>query len=212
VKIETLTQGGAAEAAAVDETEGIGVFDRFSILGHVAGFGDAIVRAGEWIAGPDAPARIEGLAIDWSDKPADVDLCYSVKLARPHAASGRTTRLGDYAGTRGRALPIVAVRLELTGPGAAGFQLFGEATFLGAPLMRVTGRRLAIAGPTGREPLVGFRLRLGEAGSAVQPENATMARTHTTGPVRVFRPQSTSSRSAPKAAPFLPLNDKQPPA
>lgn len=211
VKIETLTQGAAVEAAAADETEDSGVSDRLSILGHVAGFGDVIVRANEWIAGPDAPARIEGLAIDWPGKPDDVDLRYSVKLARPHAASGRTTSLGDYAGTRGRALPIVAVSLELTGPGASGFQMFGDATFLGAPLMRVTGRRLAIAGPTGREPLVGFRLRLGEAGASLQPESPTVARTHTTGQVRVFRPQSAGSRSAPRAA-FPPLNDEQPPA
>lgn len=193
VKIETLSQGEAVPtirrqpAAEVD-------LGRLSLLGHVAGTGDVFARAGEWIAGPDAPARIEGLSIDWPGKPDDLDIRYSVNLARPHAVSGRLTELGGYAGTRGRALPILGVTIELTGSGAAGFQLSAEAAFLGSPLTRMTGRRVALSGPTGREPLVGFRLRLDEITMPLQPELAPVARAKSSGRVRVFRSRAAQSR------------------
>jgi hypothetical protein len=194
VKIETLSQGEiAAEiqrrpaAAKVD-------FGRLGLLGHVAGSGDVFARADEWIAGPDAPARIEGLSIDWPDKPRDLDIRYSVKLARPHAASGRTTELGGYAGTRGRALPIVSVTIELTGSGASRFQWMAEAAFLGAPLTRMTGKRITVSGPTGREPLVGFRLRLDEINIPLQPELAPPARAKSQGRVRIFRSRAVQSQ------------------
>jgi hypothetical protein len=153
VKLESLTQG-EPETTDWSQAPTEAGLEGLSILGHVAGIGDVVVRADEWIAGPQAPTRVEGLSIAWPDKPEGIDIVYSVKLARPHAASGRTIALGDYAGTRGRALPIVGVTIELSGPGAANFRLVGEAAFLGAPLLRMIGRRIAASGPTGREPLV----------------------------------------------------------
>lgn len=202
VKIETLTQGEAKPATrrrpSVESD-----LDRLSILGHVAGAGDVFVREGEWIAGPDAPARIEGLSIDWPDKPDDLDIRYSVKLARPHPDSGRSMKLGGYAGTRGRALPIVSVTIELTGPAAADFRLAGEAAFLGAPLTRVTGKLVAISGPTGREPLVGFRLRLDHVGAPLQPELPPVARSSSSSRVRVFRPRAAQNKLRATMESFL---------
>jgi hypothetical protein len=192
VKLESLTQGEPeimnwSETATNTELHGL------SILGHVAGIGDVFVGADEWIAGPQAPARIEGLMIEWPDKPAAIDILYSVKLARPHAASGRAMRLGNYAGTRGRALPIVGVTIELSGKGASDFQLVGEAAFLGSPLLRMMGRQISVSGPTGREPLVGFKLRLDGIGTPLQPEPTNLRRNKPTGSVRVFR--STRART-----------------
>jgi hypothetical protein len=210
VKLETLTQCEAPPAiqrVAGAQTKSNGL----SILGHVAGFGDVVAHEGEWIAGPDAPARIEGLAIEWPGKPADMELRYSVKLAKPHTASGRVTQLGDYAGTRGRALPIVGVTLELAGPGASGFHLSGEATFLGAPLMRVRGTQVAIAGPTGREPLVGFRLRLDEPSFALQPQVKKPTRTKSSR-VRVFRPPSANGRPTSTVEAFPNRRDERQPS
>jgi hypothetical protein len=192
VQIETLSQGEVAtnrreSTAEVD-------FAHLRLLGHVAGSGDVHARADEWIAGPGAPARIEGLLIDWLGKPDDLDIRYSVKLARPHAASGRITELGGYAGTRGLALPIVSVAVELTGPGASDFQLSAEAAFLGAPLTRMSGKQVAISGPTGREPLVGFRLRLDETSMPLQPKLAPVTKAKSSGRVRIFRSPNNQSR------------------
>src|SRR5882757_9613058 len=95
---------------------------------------------------------------------------------------------------QGRALPIVSVTVELTGEGASGFQLSTEAAFLGAPLTRVTGKRIAISGPTGREPLVGFRLRVDEINMPLQPKLAPVAKAKSSGRVRVFRSRAVQSR------------------
>jgi hypothetical protein len=206
VKIEMLSQGEKpARRAAVPESRAIlhtkaavgsrtgssaalGVdFDRLKISGHVAGIGDVTARADDWIAGPAAPARIEGLLIEWPDKPPDIDISYSVTLARPHAVSGRMMQLGDYAGTRGRALPIVGITLDISGAGAADLRLSAEAAFLGAPIARTTGKQVELSGPTGREPLVGFRLRVDEINMPLQPVLTPAAKTRPPGRVRVFR-------------------------
>ena len=200
VKLESLTQG-EPEATRWDHRETDAGLEGLSILGHVAGIGDVFVRADEWIAGPEAPARIEGLAIEWPDKPEAIDILYSVKLARPQATSGRTMRLGDYAGTRGRALPIVGVMIELSGPGASDLQLVGEAAFLGAPLTRMIGRRISVSGPTGREPLVGFKLRLDEVGAPLQPELPSRKRNRPSGDLRVFR--GAGARTTTRTESFL---------
>jgi hypothetical protein len=192
VQIETLSQG---EVAAIRREPTAEVdFGRLSLLGHVAGSGDVHARADEWIAGPEAPARIEGLSIDWPGKPDDLDIRYSVKLARPHPASGRITELGGYAGTRGLALPIVGLTVELAGPGASDFQLSAETAFLGAPLTRTSGKQVAISGPTGREPLVGFRLRLDETSMPLQPQLPPVTKAKSSGRVRIFRSPNNQSR------------------
>lgn len=200
VKIESLTQGDVRSsrkvAGAADAP--VNALAGLRLLGHVAGIGDVESGADEWIAGPAAPARVEGLAIDWPEKPADLDVRYAVRLARPHEASGRQVSLGGYAGTRGRALPIVGIVLELSGAAAGKFQLCAEAAFLSAPLMRSSGRRLDMSGPTGREPLVGFRLRVEEIKLPLQPAQRPVARPAPSGRVRVFRSRSaqTELRSA----------------
>jgi hypothetical protein len=159
IKIEPLTQG---KAQAASETAAIAGGGSIRVLGHVAGVGDVFAGADEWLGGPSAPSRIEGIAIEWPDKPSDLILRYAVKTARPHVTSGRMVEIGSYAGTRGHALPIVSVLLELSGPGALNYQICAEAIFLGSPRMRATGHRTVLAGPTKREPLVGFRLSIEE--------------------------------------------------
>jgi hypothetical protein len=203
VKIEALNQGAAFAPGKDQRPRDAGPNELAGprVLGHVAGIGDVQSGSDEWIAGPDAPARIEGLSIDWADKPADLDLRYSVRLTRPHEASGRMMSLGDYAGTRGRALPIVGVTLELTGGAAAKFQLSVEAAFLSAPLKRFTGQRLDLSGPTGREPLVGFRLRIEEVDSPLPLAQRPLARKKAFGRLRVFRSDNaqTELRSTPQS-------------
>jgi hypothetical protein len=204
VKVEMLSQGETPEAqlapSATAVAVGIGYgpvtkshvdLDRLKIIGHVAGIGDVTARADEWLAGPSAPARIEGLSIVWLGKPDDLDIRYCVRLARPHAVSGRMMGLGAYAGTRGRVLPIVGVRLEMSGAAASSFRLVSEAAFLGAPIARTSGKQIEMSGPTGREPLVGFRLRLDEINIPLQPVLTPTARSQ--GRVRVFRSRAAES-------------------
>ena len=157
--------GGARErelaAAQLDLSE-------FRVLGHVAGRGDVVVDADNWVGGPLAPSRIEGIAIKWPAKPSDLTLRYVVTVGGPRPIMGQFVEAGDFAGTRGRALPLVGMTLEIDGAGAAGRQLMVKSIFLGSPQTKVVGRRVVLAGPTGREPLVGLRVRV-EPTEQLQP-------------------------------------------
>lgn len=210
VRVEPLTQGMPAltqgmPASLLAQTQAKGSEKRspgdlssLRILGHLTGLGDHLVNANEWLAGPSAPSRIEGIAIDWPDKPDDLEIRYAVKTAQPQPASGRAMGLGYFAGTRGKAMPIVGVMLEMSGPAAARLQFAVEAIFLGAPTMRVSGKRVVASGRTGREPLVGLRLGLEDVVATQQPQvkSSTNKPRESTGRVRVFRNRQKTTQSA----------------
>ncbi len=207
VRIEPLTQGRPIQSEptvplAHPESNPTGsLSDRrgLRILGHVTGIGDQVVNASEWLAGPSAPSRIEGIAIDWPEKPDDLEIRYAIKTAKPEPISGRSVGLGSFAGTRGKAMPIVGVMFEMSGLGATDLQFVVEAVFLGAPVMRIVGKRIIAAGPTGREPLVGLQLSLANVAAAEQPKSAAAEQPKSAssplepaGRVRVFRSQQKS--------------------
>ncbi|MGJ4927583.1 hypothetical protein ACQR1I_20240 [Bradyrhizobium sp. HKCCYLS2038] len=161
------------------------------VLAHVAGIGDVMVGQNAWIAGPTAPSRVEGIMLDWPDMPPGVDIRYAVQFANASAGNSKMVPLGTFAGTRGRALPITGIVLEMTG--TSDLQFVAEAVFLSAPTLRATGRRVVLSGPTGREPLVGLRINVegpqqAEVAMSVQAEPAKPSRKEaSSGRVRVFR-------------------------
>jgi hypothetical protein len=160
VRIEPI-QAGRMSNTAADQSNGVGSFthaaaEGLKLLGHVAGRGDVVVGPNAWIAGPAAPSRVEGVALEWPDKPAGVDIRYAVQFANGQAGSGRMVPLGTYAGTRGRALPLTGVVLEISSTDELEF--VAEAGFLNAPTLRAVGKRVVLSGPTNREPLVGLRI------------------------------------------------------
>lgn len=144
----------------------------FRLLGHVAGVGDVLVDCETWIAGPTSPSRIEGIAVQWPGKPHDLSLRYAVTVGGPRPTIGQFVEAGQYAGTKGRALPLVGTTLEISGRGAVGRRLAVEGIFLGSPQMKVAGQRVVLAGPTGREPLVGLRVRVETVVQAKKAEHA----------------------------------------
>ncbi len=163
INIEPIRSGGASGAAVPSAARPAPIPERldlssFRVLGHVSRVGDVYVGPDQWLAGPDAPSRIEGLAIEWPGKPADLDLRYSVVLAKTVGPANRPGYLGEFVGTRGKSMPILGLSLELVGGQFHQCQLVAEALYLGAPLMRVTGAQIDLKGPTGREPLVGLRI------------------------------------------------------
>jgi hypothetical protein len=195
VRIEPISQGKAATSPAYGTAHD---FDDLRLLGHVTGLGDVTVMADEWLGGPLSPMRIEGIALDWQEKPSDLQIRYAVKTARPMPASGQTTELGSFAGTRGRAMPIVGLMLELAGPAAAHFQFCVEAIFLGSPATRIISNRVVASGPTGREPLVGLRLSLKNVEATEELATKAPITRHEASAdrVRVFRSRPKSEQSA----------------
>lgn len=202
VKFENLTQGTPTQShrGRKDqdlETEGL------RLLGHVAGIGDVVVGPNEWVAGPATPSRIEGIALEWPEKPDDLDLRYAVKSAT-QAGTPKMVHLETFAGTRGRALPITGIVLEMSGAGASDCQFVAEALFLSSPTLRAVGQRVVLSGPTGREPLVGLRVTIQSTEifeDPAPPAPAPVVRKTTptstsTGRVRVFRSRPKQDASA----------------
>ena len=164
VTIERLGQSaekdeGITRAELSDESRSDGT-KALEVLAHVARIGDVSVPAGEWIAGPENPARIEGLALKWRDPSPRLDLNYAVRVG------GRSSSLmwgngdGSFVGTRGQARPLTEVRFELTGEAADKSELVIEALFQGARPVRAEGRSIRLSGPSGQEALVGLRMDL----------------------------------------------------
>jgi hypothetical protein len=195
VKIESLNQGSPGVDVTIGESDqtrstsvpGEPLTNDFRVLGHVAGRGDVFVGANEWIGGPADPSRIEGLAIDWPNKPRDLNIRYAITTARPDPTSNAPADVGTFVGTRGRALPLMGFALDLSGSGASGYELVAEAVFLGSPVTRARGRKLTLAGPTGREPLIGIRLGIASVAAVAQPKSEPVRPTPPLGRVRVFR-------------------------
>ena len=192
VSIEPIQSGQPAPAARprepITNARSLST-DAFKLLGHVAGIGDVVVGPNAWIAGPAAPSRIEGLALEWPDKPADLNIRYAVQLANAQAGSARMVPLGTFVGTRGRALPLTGVVLEMDGN--TELQFSAEAIFLSAPTLRAIGRRVVLSGPTGREPLVGLRVAVERIASLAATDEIARAPASqapaASGRVRVFR-------------------------
>jgi len=162
------------------------------IAAHVSRRGDVFAGSGEWIGGPDMPMPIEGIKIQWPNKPADVELEYTVTVSRANQKRVLGGVAGDFVGSRGKSTPIVGLDLALTGPGASKYDLRADALFLGGAITSKRGTELSFAGPTGREPLVGLRLtavaaedQLGNAPYAAASANPAQSQL---GKVRVYRP------------------------
>jgi hypothetical protein len=174
-------------------------FSDIQILGHIAGRGDTLVPSGEWLGGPMAPSRIEGVSVEWPNRPRNFNFAYAVRVGGPSPTTTELSPAGSFAGSRGRALPLVGAIFEISGPAVTGYQITADAIFLGSPQMRVSGQRVVLSGPTGREPLVGLRLQIASieaqnvrrvtapAAPAPIPAPVVTAKKAGSGRVRVFR-------------------------
>jgi hypothetical protein len=123
-----------------------------------------------WLGDPNSQSRIEGFAIEWKNRPQDVDLVYTCRVE----GLGQTPAIfsGGYAGTRRKAAPITGVSLALAGPSAADFELSGQVAFAGCPpLIILPGQKLS--GPKGSEHLVAMRVSITRKGEATVSRSAS---------------------------------------
>lgn len=179
---------GAPETASASPQSGGG--QKFTLLAHVSRRGDVEVRAGEWVAGPNAPSAIEGLEIRGA-------LGSGLRIEIQPLVSTTPLRWldwaapGGFAGSRGRALPLAGLRLRLAGDDASRFVLSADALFLGSAILSKRGREIELVGAASGDPLVGLRLDLApeafavagnidHAGAAIAPQRVEPR-------VRVFR-------------------------
>ena len=193
VRLERITSRPTEREAWNSGSERIATPD-VRILSHVAKRGDAVCEQGEWIGGADHPACIEGIEVQWSNKPADVELHYTVTVDPQARRRLQEKVAGEYAGTRGKTMPLVGLTLALSGSRARDYELRADALFQGSAVLAKEGAEIALSGPTGREPLVGLRLTIVTArnvSDVAQPANRSDAVVmKQVGRVRVYRPGS----------------------
>lgn len=192
VQIEPLSQGVDPASSSTMPRSSSRELDltSFRLLGHVAGRGDVVVGPNEWVAGPGSPSRIEGVMLTWPGQPRDLNLRYAVKTMEARSSQVDLVTTGTFSGTRGKALPITSLLLEMTGSSAGNVHFLAEAIFLNSPTLRATGQRILLSGPTGREPMVGLRITiegLGATDPIVTSRSQLTIPPMTTGRVRVFR-------------------------
>lgn len=133
----------------------------FLVRAHVSLRGDLSSARGEWLCGPALPGRIEGLEVRGVG--AECPIEYQVATGGRTGGWSNWFPAGTYAGSRGKALPLIGLRLRLTDAAPADLALRAEALFLGgSPVLR-TGREIEFTGPTPLDPLVGLRLDLAPA-------------------------------------------------
>lgn len=168
-----------------------------SVMAHVSRRGDVLAQPNEWICGPEMPLPIEGFQVDWPGKPPGVDIAYVVTAGRGSQKRKLSGRSGSFAGTRGKALPLVAIEISLSGPDAARHELEVEALFLGAAIVAQSGQSLSLTGPSGREPLVGLRFNVAEKRAAPPQRSGSSKAVPGKAPrqVRVYRPAVVAGRS-----------------
>lgn len=165
-RLETLTAGqpfSGTSSRASDWNDGArgGRRDqhpRLEVVGHVSRRGDVRSADGQWLAGPDAPAPIEGVAFSVADY-ENLGIEYQVLIGGQNGSWTPWTA-GNYSGTRGKFQSLHGIRLRLTGPEAAAFVLDVDALFLGSTIASRKGSEVELISPAGVDPLVGLKVAL----------------------------------------------------
>jgi hypothetical protein len=161
-----------------------------AFIAHVARRGDVAFEQSVWVAGPEAPAVIEGLEIVGESKPAVLELQALVGSRPPRWSEWVGAR--QFVGTRGQGLPLTGLRMRVA-PEAGNLEISAEALFLGALVESKRGRQVEFVSGSGIDPLVGLKVslqsaqRLGETRPA--PSLEAVARDREPR-VRVFRASS----------------------
>lgn len=185
------TEEGREEAAAA-------AGKNLRLCAHVARRGDVEIAAAQWVAGPAAPAAIEGVEIRGL-LPAGVRIDTQVLVATNPPRWLDWTPTGAFAGTRGRAMALAGIRFKLVGNAAGRFVICADGLFLGAAIVTKRGAEIELVGSGAADPLVGLRLDLAPVGRAevsneprlsVAAVNSAILEQRNEPRVRVFRAQS----------------------
>lgn len=165
---------------------GLGSDIGLAVVGHVARLGDVRASAGNWIAGPAAPAPIEGVLFQMAPSASYWFEAQVLISGEPGWTDWRVA--SQFIGTKGRSLPLIGVRLRTSESAPSDIEIEASALFLGSPVIKRTGRQIELRSGAGGDPLVGLcfdlyrKQRLPET-IGTPPKHESQVR----GRVRVFR-------------------------
>jgi hypothetical protein len=101
---------------------------RADIMAHIQTRGDIGVKFGEWLGERGSQNWIEGFAIAAPEGVSPADLSYQGVLGRGWLSPW--VEAGQYCGSRGMALPLLGLRVRLTGAAAEIYNLTLSASFV----------------------------------------------------------------------------------
>ncbi|MGE4481853.1 MAG: hypothetical protein AB7D48_08625 [Acidocella sp.] len=98
-------------------------------MAHIQTRGDIGAKFGEWLGDKGSQNWIEGFAINAPEGILPSDFSYQAVLGRGWLSPW--VDAGDYCGSRGMALPLLGLRIRLTGEALEQYEISYSATFVG---------------------------------------------------------------------------------
>ncbi|OYY05405.1 MAG: hypothetical protein B7Y73_01750 [Acidocella sp. 35-58-6] len=126
-KLQVRQLLGATEAATAQPQKASAPV-AMDVMAHVQTRGDIGVKFGQRLGDKGSGHWIEGFAIAAPQGISPADLSYQAVLGRGWLSPW--VEAGEYCGSRGMALPLLGLRVRLTGPAAEHFNLTCEASFV----------------------------------------------------------------------------------
>jgi len=99
------------------------------VIAHIQGQGDVGARFGDWLGERGSKNWIEGFSINAPAGIDPADLTYQAVLGRGWLSPWMEA--GQYCGSRGMALPLLGLRVRLSGDAADLYEVSCSATFIG---------------------------------------------------------------------------------
>ncbi len=100
-----------------------------NIVAHIQSRGDVGTKFGEWLGEKGSQNWVEGFAITAPDGINPSDFTYQAVLGRGWLSPW--VDAGQYCGSRGMALPLLGLRIRLSGEAAEQYEISYSATFIG---------------------------------------------------------------------------------
>ncbi|MGP8026942.1 MAG: hypothetical protein ACLPJJ_09570 [Acidocella sp.] len=113
--------------------------EKVDVLAHIQGRGDVGAKFGDWLGESGSNSWIEGFSIAAPEGIAPADLTYQAVLGRGWLSPW--VEAGEYCGSRGMALPLLGLRVRLSGEAAEQYEISCSGSFIGG----------AVAGPVGND-------------------------------------------------------------
>jgi hypothetical protein len=139
IQVRQLLAGQAGPAPAEVAPPVAGPGERADMLAHIQTRGDVGAKFGAWLGEKGSGHWVEGFALAAPDGVDPADLSYQAVLGRGWLSPW--VQAGEYCGSRGMALPLLGLRIRLTGAAAEQYELSYSASFVGGET----------AGPVGSE-------------------------------------------------------------
>jgi hypothetical protein len=142
--------------SASPEPQGVAKI-KMDMLAHIQSRGDIGAKFGDWLGERGSKNWIEGFALHAPDGMNPSELSYQAVLGRGWLSPW--SEAGQYCGSRGMALPLLGLRVRLTGDAAEQFEVSCAATFVGGATSGPVGNDETCEGDT-LAPLEAFQITL----------------------------------------------------